>query len=91
LPELQLRIKIDLRKDFVTVFDHTTGEDRQLLFFKERFVGPDFGFGNDVVGFTKRLNKFGLTAEVIGHGPSLARFDAFREERGLTPSLLKKR
>lgn len=91
LPELQLRIKIDLRKDFVTVFDHTTGEDRQLLFFKERFVGSDFKFGNDVVGFSKRLNKFGLTAEVIGHGPSLARFDAFREERGLTPSLLKKR
>ena len=91
LPELQLRIKIDLRKDFVTVFDHTSGEDRQLLFFKERLVGPDFEFGNDVVGFTKRLNKFGITAEMIGHGPSLARFDAFRAERGLTASLLKKR
>lgn len=91
LPELQLRIKIDLRKDFVTVFDHTIGEDRQLLFFKERFVGADFKFGNDAVGFSKRLNKLGLTAELIGYGPSLARFDAFREERGLTPSLLKKR
>ena len=91
LPELQLRIKIDLRRDFVTVFDHTTGEDRQLLFFKERFVGPDYQFGNDVVGFSKRLNKLGLTSGLIGYGPSRARFDAFREERGLTPSLLKKR
>jgi hypothetical protein len=54
-------------------------------------VGPDFEFGNDVVGFSKRLNKLGITAEMIGHGPSLARFDAFRAERGLTPSLLKKR
>ena len=68
LPELQLRIKIDLRRDFVTVFDHTTGEDRQLLFFKERFVGPDYQFGNDVVGFSKRLNKLGLTSGLIGSG-----------------------
>jgi DNA phosphorothioation-associated putative methyltransferase len=37
-PTLRLRIKIDLPRMFVSVFDHTTGPDRQLLFFKERFL-----------------------------------------------------
>ncbi len=91
LPELQMRIKIDLRKDFVTVFDHTLGDDRQLLFFKERFVGPGYEFGNNAATFSKRLEKLGITADRIGHGPQLSEFSAFLELKGLTASLLPKR
>ena len=91
LPELRVRVKTDLLKDFVTVFDHTLGEDQQLLYFKERFVGSDYSFENDALGFSKRLRSFGFAEETIGYGPSLNQFDAFREERGLTASLLKKR
>lgn len=87
LPELQLRIKIDLRKDFVTVFDHTLGQDRQLLFFKERFVVKDYPFGNDAIGFSKRLEKLGFTLENIGYGPGLAAFTEIREHLKLTPAL----
>jgi DNA phosphorothioation-associated putative methyltransferase len=87
LPELRLRIKIDLRRLFVSVFDHTQGPDRQSLFFKERFVRPDFPFRNDAAGFSKRLRKLGFTEATIGHGPSLAAFEAFRKSHGLTPSL----
>lgn len=89
LPELQLRIKIDLRKDFVTVFDHTLGEDRQLLFFKERFVGRDYQFKNDAAGFSKRLEKLGLVIETIGYGLSLTEFESFRLSKGLTSTLRK--
>lgn len=91
LPELQIRIKIDLRKDFVTVFDHTKGDNRQLLFFKERFVGEDFQFVNDVKAFTKRLSKLGLSAERIGHGPKYSQFEEYLEQHNLTWSLLPKR
>ena len=39
LPELQTRIKVNLRNLFVEVFDHSKGPRTQLLYFKERFVG----------------------------------------------------
>ena len=91
LPELQLRIKIDLRKDFVTVFDHTSGEDRQLLFFKERFVGPNYKFENDSVRFSKRLNKLGFEEETISYGPSLNQWNELLDMKGLTPSLRLRR
>ena len=38
LPELQTRIKVNLRNLFVEVFDHSKGPRIQLLYFKERFV-----------------------------------------------------
>jgi len=43
LPELLTRIKIDLKRLFVTVtvIDHRTGPEHQLLFFKERFLPKD--------------------------------------------------
>lgn len=88
LPELQLRIKIDLRKDFVTVFDHTLGQDRQLLYFKERFVGPGYPFKNKVSAFSKRLQKLGFEPETIGYGPSLSDFTELRNHLGLTEALL---
>src|SRR5262249_32285940 len=39
LPELQQRIKVNLRTRFVEVFDHTLSG--QLLYFKERFLPSD--------------------------------------------------
>jgi hypothetical protein len=33
---LVTRIKIDLKHLFVTVMDHTTGSENQILFFNER-------------------------------------------------------
>lgn len=33
--------KIDLKRLFVTVIDHTNGAEHQLLFFKERFLPKD--------------------------------------------------
>lgn len=91
LPQLQLRIKIDLRKDFVTVFDHRAGPHRQVLYFKERFVTEDYLFKNDAAGFSARLQRLGFDPTTVGYGPSFAEFEAFRESRGLTQSLLPSR
>lgn len=88
LPELQLRIKIDLRKDFVTVFDHTLGQDRQLLYFKERFVGSGYAFKNKASAFSKRLQKLGFEPNTIGYGPSLSEFTELRNRLGLTEGLM---
>src|ERR1044071_7968484 len=39
LPQLRLRIKVNLRSRWVQIFDHAA--DEQLLCFKERFLSPD--------------------------------------------------
>lgn len=91
LPELQLRIKIDLRKDFVSVFDHTLGPDRQLLFFKERFVKDDFPTLPKAQKFSQRLRKLGLSEETIGYGPTKAEFLEMASAAGLTPSLVPRK
>ena len=87
LPQLKLRIKIDLRRLFVTVFDHTTGPEHQLLFFKERFVPSGYAFGNDAAGFSKRLKKLGFSEDTIGYGPSLSQYEELCISRKLTPGL----
>ena len=91
LPELQLRIKIDLRKDFVTVFDHTLTKERQLLYFKERYVTADYDFNNDAIGFSKRLKKLGFDPDTIGYGPSLSEYTSLCEVNGLSKCLLPKK
>src|SRR5262249_16020577 len=37
LPELRMRIKVNLRNLFVEVFDYTRSQKKQLLYFKDRF------------------------------------------------------
>lgn len=87
LPKLKLRIKIDLRRLFVSVFDHTTGPEHQMLFFKERFVPADYPFGNDARGFSKRLRKLGFAEDTIGYGPNLSQYEEFCVTRNLTLGL----
>ncbi len=70
LPELLTRIKIDLKRLFVTVIDHTTGPEHQLLFFKERFLPKDHPDRPKMTRFSAKLRKLGLREETIGYGPS---------------------
>jgi DNA phosphorothioation-associated putative methyltransferase len=70
LPELLTRIKIDLKRLFVTVIDHTTGPEHQLLFFKERFLPKDHPDKTKMERFSAKLRKIGLHEETIGYGPS---------------------
>ena len=78
LPELLTRIKIDLKRLFVTVIDHTTGPEHQLLFFKERFLAKDHPDRPKMDHFSAKLRKLGLREETIGYGPSREKWEAFR-------------
>jgi DNA phosphorothioation-associated putative methyltransferase len=70
LPELLTRIKIDLRRLFVSVIDHSTGPEHQLLFFKERFLPKDHPDRPKMDRFSAKLRKLGLHEETIGYGPT---------------------
>ncbi len=87
LPELLTRIKIDLRRLFVTVIDHTAGPEHQLLFFKERFLAKDHPDRSKMDRFSAWLRKIGLREETIGYGPSKEKWEEFLKlERGIHPA-----
>jgi DNA phosphorothioation-associated putative methyltransferase len=85
LPELLTRIKIDLKRLFVTVIDHTLGAEHQLLFFKERFLAKDDPNLPKMRRFSAKLRKLGLREETIGYGPSKEKWEAFQLNSG-TPN-----
>jgi DNA phosphorothioation-associated putative methyltransferase len=74
LPELLTRIKIDLKRLFVSVIDHTNGAEHQLLFFKERFLAKDHPDCSKMDRFSAKLRKLGLREETIGYGPTKERW-----------------
>jgi len=80
LPELLTRIKIDLKRLFVSVIDHTTGSEHQLLFFKERFLAKDYPDRAKMERFSAKLRKLGLREEKIGYGPSKEQWLAFTQK-----------
>jgi DNA phosphorothioation-associated putative methyltransferase len=79
LPELLTRIKIDLRRLFVSVIDHTTGPEHQLLFFKERFLAGNHPDRPKMDRFSAKLRKLGLREETIGYGPSKEKWEEFKK------------
>jgi len=81
LPELLTRIKIDLKRLFVTVIDHTNGAEHQLLFFKERFLAKDHPDRPKMDRFSAKIRKIGLREETIGYGPSKEKWEAWNRER----------
>lgn len=76
LPELQTRIKVNLRNLFVEVFDHSRGPRIQLLYFKERFVGKTHPTRSAMEKFSAKLRKLGFVAETIGLGPDKEAFQS---------------
>lgn len=89
-PELRMRIKVDLRKLFVTVFESAPGPDRQLLFFKERYLGKDHPDRNRMVTISRRLERLGITQANVGHGVVKGDFEEALSKAGLTKTLLPK-
>lgn len=87
LPELQNRIKVNLRTRWVQVFDHSA--DGQLLYFKERYLGPDYPGLSRLTQFSSKLAKLGVAASV-GFGPTKAEFGAMIDQNGLNENLNKR-
>lgn len=87
LPELQTRIKVNLRNLFVEVFDHALGPKIQLLFFKERFVGKDYPNRPLMEKFSLKVRKLGLNEQTIGFGPDKESFNALCTAAGVNKHL----
>lgn len=94
LPELQTRIKVDLRRLFVNVFDHSEGRIHQILFFKERFLPTDYPGRKSMERYSSRLRSLGIKEEMLGSNdqgaPSREEFEDALEKNGLTKGLAKK-
>ena len=88
LPELQQRIKVDLPRQFVNVFDHS--DSGQLLYFKERFMIPSDPSYEKQVKYGTKLKPLDVGIDV-GFGPSKKEFLDMLAERGLNENLNKKR
>lgn len=58
LPELRVRVKVNLRTRWVQVFDHS--RDGQVLYFKERFVGANHPNRAAMEAFSAKVRKLGI-------------------------------
>jgi DNA phosphorothioation-associated putative methyltransferase len=94
LPELVTRVKIDLRRLFVLVVDHSEGATHQILFFKERFLPADYPGRESIEQYSKRLRKLGINESMLGSNdqgaPSREEFESALEQVGLTRGLARK-
>lgn len=92
-PELQTRIKIDLPKLAVNIFEYGDSESRQLLFFKERFVDAGFPGRSRMEQISRRLEMLGIRQASLGpndqNAPSKSVFDGLLERYRLRPDLTK--
>jgi len=89
LPELRQRIKVNLRTRWVQVFDHSA--ERQLLYFKERFVSHNHPRRSDMEAFSARLRKLGFDPATIGRGPLRPELDELLARKGLNQNLNHRR
>lgn len=94
LPELQIRTKIDMRRLFVNVFDYRREPETQILFFRERFVGPKHPARTKMESFGKKLRKHGFSEDKLGsndrHVPTKEQLAAALDQLGLTWGLNRK-
>ncbi len=88
-PELKLRIKIDLPKLFVTVLDQRHAKERQLLYFKERFVGPDYPGRERMQQVSARMRQLSFSPESIGYGPTRSDFFSLLDKLNLRRDLTR--
>jgi DNA phosphorothioation-associated putative methyltransferase len=82
LPELQTRIKVNLRNLFVQVFEHSTDPKIQLLYFKERFMPKNHPGRSAAEAFSTKLRKLGFDETTIGFGPDKKSFCLLVAEKG---------
>jgi DNA phosphorothioation-associated putative methyltransferase len=93
-PELNTRIKIDLPRLAVNIFEYGDPSSRQLLFFKERFVDAGFPGRSRMEQISRRLEMLGINQAALGpndqNAPSKSAFDALIERYRLRPDLTKR-
>ena len=93
-PELKTRIKVDLARLQVGVFEYGFALSAQLLFFKERFLSTDHLLRPRMDQVSRRLVKLGIHSEELGHNdenaPSKAAFFKRLEQLKLREDLTRR-
>ena len=87
LPELNLRIKVNLRTQFVQVFDHSGSG--QCLYFKERFMPADDPQFKRQTKFGSKLRAIGINADAT-FGPTKSELAEVLNRLGLDANLNKR-
>lgn len=89
LPELQTRIKIDLRRLSIRVFEAEENKT-QLLYFKERLLPKDSPLKEKAEAFTRKLSRLGLSEEQVGRfGPTKEQLSKALNQMGYTYGIKK--
>jgi DNA phosphorothioation-associated putative methyltransferase len=83
LPELQERIKVNLRRQSIEVFDHRSVDKQEMLYFKERYVAKDHPKRAMWEEFSKQFHDTGLDLST-GYGPSKQELLSLLASRGST-------
>ena len=83
LPQLQHRIKVNLRTGWVQVFDHSA--DHQLLFYKGRFLDATQRTDRALTTLTSELHGLGVPENVF-HGPTNKEFCELLLSKGANPA-----
>ena len=93
-PELKTRIKVDLARLQVGVFEYGYALPAQLLFYKERFVATDQPMRPRMEQISRRLAKLGILMEELGsndkNAPSKAAFLERLAHLGLREDLTRR-
>jgi DNA phosphorothioation-associated putative methyltransferase len=84
VPELQQRIKVNLRNRWVEAFDYSL--EGQLLYYKERFVAVEHPRRSEMESFSARLRDLGIPTE-MAQGPKKIEFEHLRQPHHLDDSL----
>jgi DNA phosphorothioation-associated putative methyltransferase len=80
LPVLQRRVKILLKGQRLQDFDHTTGEEQQILYNKELYVADDHPKRAAWSAWSQRLES--IVGPIQGRGPSKERMGSILKEYG---------
>lgn len=82
LPVLVERVKVDLSRQKVDIFDHGSSQRQEVLFFKERYVAEDHENRGIWEKCSEHLTSLGLSLET-GYRPSRQEMLSILAEKGL--------
>jgi DNA phosphorothioation-associated putative methyltransferase len=80
LPKMIQRVKLNLRKQDMDVFDYSGQYEPPYLYRKSRFINEEFPHYAEQVAFEDALDNAGLM-NFSGYGPSVKDFDQILETR----------
>jgi len=80
LPRMVQRVKLNLRRQDMEIFDYSTQYEPPYLYRKSRFINEEFPNYAEQVAFEDDLDAAGLM-NFVGYGPTAREFELLLEQR----------